>query len=165
MLFLLYNSSTVNSMLLEGGLPARLELEITEGVLINESSRALSTLRRLKTLSVTIAIDDFNTGYSTLSSLQSFPFDKTKIERTFISGVNNQQPAAIVRAVTGLSKAIHMPVIAAGVETDSKRRFLMHGGFPEIQGYLFGRPKPIANYVDLASGVAASKVADEIEHA
>jgi diguanylate cyclase (GGDEF)-like protein len=153
----------VCSVLLETGLePARLELEITEGVLINDSSRALSILRRLKALGVKIAMDDFGTGYSSLSSLQSFPFDKIKIDRTFISGVDsNQQSAAIVRAVIGLSKAIHMPVIAEGVETESERRFLMHEGCPEIQGYLIGRPRPIANYVDLTSGVAVNQVLNE----
>jgi EAL domain-containing protein (putative c-di-GMP-specific phosphodiesterase class I) len=93
----------------------RLELEITEGVVINDSSRALSILRRLKTLGVKITMDDFGTGYSSLSSLQSFPFDKIKIDRTFVSGVDsNQQSAAIVRAVIGLSNALHMPVIAEG---------------------------------------------------
>jgi diguanylate cyclase (GGDEF)-like protein len=149
----------VHSILLESGLqPARLELEITEGVLINDSSRALSILRRLKALGVKIAMDDFGTGYSSLSSLQSFPFDKIKIDRTFISGVDsNQQSAAIVRAVIGLSDALHMPVIAEGVETESERQFLMDEGCGEIQGYLIGRPRPIASYSGLTSGVAAAK--------
>ena len=149
----------VHSILLESGLqPARLELEITEGVLINDSSRALSILRRLKALGVKIAMDDFGTGYSSLSSLQSFPFDKIKIDRTFISGVDsNQQSAAIVRAVIGLSDALHMPVIAEGVETESERQFLMDEGCGEIQGYLIGRPQPIASYSGLTSGVAAAK--------
>src|SRR6476659_4634707 len=99
----------VHSVLIESGLAEeRLELEITEGVLINDSSRALSILRRLKTLGVKITMDDFGTGYSSLSSLQSFPFDKIKIDRTFVSGVDsNQQSAAIVRAVIGLSNALH----------------------------------------------------------
>jgi EAL domain-containing protein (putative c-di-GMP-specific phosphodiesterase class I) len=147
----------VHSVLLESGLAAeRLELEITEGVVINDSSRALSILRRLKTLGVKITMDDFGTGYSSLSSLQSFPFDKIKIDRTFVSGVDsNQQSAAIVRAVIGLSNALHMPVIAEGVETESERKFLMNEGCREIQGYLIGHPQPIASYSDLTSGVAA----------
>jgi EAL domain-containing protein (putative c-di-GMP-specific phosphodiesterase class I) len=150
----------VHSVLFQSGLaPERLELEITEGVLINDSSRALSILRRLKALGVKIAMDDFGTGYSSLSSLQSFPFDKIKIDRTFIAGVDsNQQSAAIVRAVVGLSKALHMPVIAEGVETESEREFLMQEGCREIQGYLIGRPQPIASYSDLTSGVAASQL-------
>jgi diguanylate cyclase (GGDEF)-like protein len=150
----------VHAVLLQSGLaPKRLELEITEGVLINDSSRALSILRRLKSLGVKIAMDDFGTGYSSLSSLQSFPFDKIKIDRSFVSGVDlNQQSAAIVRAVIGLSNALHMPVIAEGVETESEREFLRHVGCHEIQGYLVGRPQPVASYWDLTSGVAAGKL-------
>ena len=150
----------VHSILLESGLaPERLELEITEGVLINDSSRVLSILRRLKTLGVKIAMDDFGTGYSSLSSLQSFPFDKIKIDRTFISGVDsNQQSAAIVRAVLGLSNALHMPVIAEGVETEREREFLKHEGCHEMQGYLIGRPQPIAGYSDLTGGVVVGKL-------
>jgi diguanylate cyclase (GGDEF)-like protein len=149
----------IHLILLESGLaPQRLELEITEGVLINDSSRALSILRRLKALGVKIAMDDFGTGYSSLSSLQSFPFDKIKIDRTFISGVDsNQQSAAIVRAVLGLSNALQMPVIAEGVETELEREFLLREGCHEIQGYLIGRPELIARYSDLTSGVAAEQ--------
>ena len=83
----------VHSVLLETGLPpSRLELEITEGVLIDDFSRAVSTLRRLKALGVRIAMDDFGTGYSSLSYLQSFPFDKIKIDQSFISNLGQQQP-------------------------------------------------------------------------
>src|SRR5258707_3109999 len=151
--------SLVHSVLLQSGLaPDRLELEITEGVLINDSSRALSILRRMKAMGVKISMDDFGTGYASLSSLQSFPFDKIKIDRTFIMGVDaNQQSAAIVRAVLGLSNALHMPVIAEGVETEREREFLMREGCREIQGYLVGRPDPIAVYADLTNGVGAVK--------
>ena len=112
-------ASLVHAILLETGLaPGRLELEITEGVLINDPPRALSILRRLKLLGVKIAMDDFGTGYASLSSLQSFPFDKIKIDRTFVAGVDhNGQSQAIVRAVIGLGKALNIPVIAEGVET------------------------------------------------
>jgi len=152
----------VHSVLLQSGLASkRLELEITEGVLINDSSRALSILRKLKLLGVKIAMDDFGTGYSSLSSLQSFPFDKIKIDRTFISSVDsNQQSAAIVRAVLGLSNALRMPVIAEGVETESEREFLMQEGCREIQGYLIGRPQPIASYCEFTSGGAPGKVSN-----
>ncbi len=147
----------IHEVLLETGLtPGRLELEITEGVLINNSSRALSILRRMKALGVKIAMDDFGTGYASLSSLQSFPFDKIKIDRSFVSGVDsNQQSAAIVRAVVGLSNALHMPVIAEGVETESERRFLMREGCGEVQGYLIGRPELISAYSNLTSGAEA----------
>ncbi len=155
-------ANLVHTILFQTGLaPGRLELEITEGVLINDSSRALSILRRLKALGVKIAMDDFGTGYASLSSLQSFPFDKIKIDRTFISGVDsNQQSAAIVRAVLGLSNALQMPVIAEGVETEREREFLMREGCREIQGYLIGRPQPIASYRDITNGHAASKPAE-----
>ena len=157
-------ANLVHTVLFQTGLaPGRLELEITEGVLINDSSRALSILRRLKALGVKIAMDDFGTGYASLSSLQSFPFDKIKIDRTFVSGVDaNQQSAAIVRAVLGLSNALNMPVIAEGVETERERQFLMREGCREIQGYLIGRPQPIAAYAHITSGSAAGKSAEAL---
>ena len=98
----------MHAILLETGLPpARLELEITEGVLFNDLPRALSILRRLKGLGVKIAMDDFGTGYASMSSLQSFPFDKIKIDRSFVSGVDaNPQSAEIVRAIIGLGNAL-----------------------------------------------------------
>jgi diguanylate cyclase (GGDEF)-like protein len=141
----------VLAILLETNLaPERLELEITEGVLINDPSRALSILRRLKSIGVKIAMDDFGTGYASMSSLQSFPFDKIKIDRTFVSGIaSNAQSAVIVRAVIGLGRALRMPVIAEGVETEEERVFLMREGCEEIQGYLIGRPAPIARYAEL----------------
>jgi EAL domain-containing protein (putative c-di-GMP-specific phosphodiesterase class I) len=148
----------VHSILLETGLaPARLELEITEGVLIGDPPRALSILRRLKLLGVKIAMDDFGTGYASLSSLQSFPFDKIKIDRTFVSGVDaNGQSQAIVRAVLGLGKALNIPVIAEGVETEGERLLLMREGCTEIHGYFIGYPRPIESYADLTSGTSAA---------
>jgi diguanylate cyclase (GGDEF)-like protein len=141
----------VQSVLSESGLPAdRLELEITEGALINDSARALSILRRLKALGVKIAMDDFGTGYSSLLSLQSFPFDRIKIDRSFVAGVDsNRQSAAIVRAVIALGDGLHMPVIAEGVETENEKEFLRRAGCREIQGFLIGRPKPISEYFEI----------------
>jgi predicted signal transduction protein with EAL and GGDEF domain len=152
-------AALVHEILIETGLaPARLELEITEGVLINDPARALSILRRLKLLGVKIAMDDFGTGYASLSSLQSFPFDKIKIDRTFVSGVDhNGQSQAIVRAVIGLGKALNIPVIAEGVETEGERLFLMREGCAEIQGYVIGHPRPIEDYAGLTSGLKAAK--------
>ena len=96
-------------VLLETGLaPNRLELEITEGVLIDDFSRAVSILRRLKSLGVRIAMDDFGTGYSSLSYLQSFPFDKIKIDQAFVANLErNPQSAAIIRAVIGLGRGLN----------------------------------------------------------
>jgi diguanylate cyclase (GGDEF)-like protein/PAS domain S-box-containing protein len=141
----------VHQILLETGLsPKRLELEITEGVLIGDFTRAVATLRRLKNLGVRIAMDDFGTGYSSLSYLQSFPFDKIKIDQAFISNLgNSQQAATIVRAVIALGRGLDVPVAAEGVETEEQLKFLAAEKCDEIQGYLIGRPKPIAEYAEL----------------
>jgi diguanylate cyclase (GGDEF)-like protein/PAS domain S-box-containing protein len=138
----------VHSMLLETGLaPTRLELEITEGVLVEDFARGLSILRRLKALGVRIAMDDFGTGYSSLSYLQSFPFDKIKIDQSFISKVkSNPQSAAIVRAVIGLAHGLNLPVLAEGVETQAQLDFLGEECCDEVQGYFLGKPHPIAEY-------------------
>jgi diguanylate cyclase (GGDEF)-like protein/PAS domain S-box-containing protein len=152
----------VHSMLLETGLaPTRLELEITEGVLIEDFGRGVAILRRLKTLGVRIAMDDFGTGYSSLSYLQSFPFDKIKIDRSFISKVkNNPQSAAIVRAVIGLAHGLDLPVLAEGVETKDQLDFLAAESCDEVQGYLMGRPHPISEYAKLVGrdGAAGTKL-------
>jgi diguanylate cyclase (GGDEF)-like protein/PAS domain S-box-containing protein len=144
-------ATLVHSVLLETGLaPARLELEITEGVLVEDFARSLSILRRLKALGVRIAMDDFGTGYSSLSYLQSFPFDKIKIDQSFISNVkSNPQSAAIVCAVVGLARGLNLPVLAEGVETDAQLAFLATESCDEVQGYLIGRPLPITEYSKL----------------
>ena len=151
----------VHSLLLETGLsPTRLELEITEGVLVEDFARSVAILRRLKTLGVRIAMDDFGTGYSSLSYLQAFPFDKIKIDQSFISNVkSNPQSAAIVRAVIGLAHGLNLPVLAEGVETKSQLEFLATESCDEVQGYLLGRPQPIVEYPDLTGrdGAAQAK--------
>ena len=152
----------VHSVLLETGLsPTRLELEITEGVLVEDFDRGLSILRRLKVLGVRIAMDDFGTGYSSLSYMQAFPFDKIKIDQSFISKVkSNPQSAAIVRAVIGLAHGLNLPVLAEGVETRPQLDFLAGESCDEVQGYLLGRPQPIAEYFDLIGrdGTAPAKL-------
>jgi diguanylate cyclase len=146
--------AVVHSILLETGLePSRLELEITESVLIDDFSRTVSLLRRLKTLGVRIAMDDFGTGYSSLSYLQAFPFDKIKIDQTFIANLKqNSQAATIVRAVIGLARGLEVPVIAEGVETKEQLEFLTGASCDEIQGYIVGRPQPIDHYLYLVNG-------------
>jgi diguanylate cyclase (GGDEF)-like protein/PAS domain S-box-containing protein len=141
----------VHSVLLETGLkPSRLELEITEGVLISDFSRAVSILRRLKTLGVRIAMDDFGTGYSSLSYLQAFPFDKIKIDQAFIANLERSpQSGAIIRAVIGLGRGLGLPITAEGVETQAQLDFLTRESCQEIQGFLIGRPEPIASYADM----------------
>ena len=149
----------VHSVLLETGLAAdRLELEVTESVLIGDFSRAQSILRRLKSLGVRIAMDDFGTGYSSLSYLQSFPFDKIKIDKVFITNLErNPQSKAIVRGVIGLAKGLNLPVLAEGVETKAQLAFLRGEGCDEVQGYLVGRPQPIEQYADLICRPAKAK--------
>jgi diguanylate cyclase (GGDEF)-like protein/PAS domain S-box-containing protein len=140
--------SLVHSILLETGLaPDRLELEITEGVLIEDFDRGLALLRRLKALGVRISMDDFGSGYSSLSYLQAFPFDKIKIDRTFVINLGrNPQSAAIVRSVIGLGHGLEMSIVAEGVETQEQLGFLADEGCDAIQGYFIGRPLPIGQY-------------------
>ncbi|WP_299809614.1 EAL domain-containing protein [Tardiphaga sp.] len=151
--------SMVHAILRETGLPPhRLELEITETALIRDLNRALAALRRVKALGVSIAMDDFGTGYSSLSNLRAFPFDKIKIDRSFIKSVNsNVQAAAIVRAVVGLGRGLSLPVLAEGVETEAELQFLIDEGCDEVQGYLLGRPAAIASFTHLVGGVRAGE--------
>jgi diguanylate cyclase (GGDEF)-like protein/PAS domain S-box-containing protein len=141
----------VHKILFETGLaPSRLELEITEGVLIGDFSRAVSILRRIKALGVKIAMDDFGTGYSSLSYLQSFPFDKMKIDRTFVANLGrNPQSAAIIRAMIGLGRGLDLPIVAEGVETSEQLDFLVREQCHEVQGFLIGRPKPIEDFAEI----------------
>jgi diguanylate cyclase (GGDEF)-like protein/PAS domain S-box-containing protein len=149
----------VCNVLLETGLaPDRLVLEITESALMNDFSRALSTLRRLKALGVQIAMDDFGTGYSSLSYLQSFPFDKIKIDKTFISNLDrNAQSAAIVRAVMGLGRNLKLLVVAEGVETKEQLEALRREHCDEMQGYLIGYPSPIDDYAQIVGRTATRR--------
>jgi len=135
----------VHRILIETGLnPSRLELEITESTLIGDMNRTLHILRRLKALGVTIAMDDFGTGYSSLSTLRAFPFDKIKIDRSFVEKVDmNSQSASIVRAILALGHSLSIPVLAEGIETTAHLDFLRDEGCDEVQGYLLGRPKPL----------------------
>jgi EAL domain-containing protein (putative c-di-GMP-specific phosphodiesterase class I) len=136
---------TVVSALDATGLsPQRLELEITESVLLADSESTIATLKHLRDLGVRIAMDDFGTGYSSLSYLQSFPFDKIKIDRGFIENLGKKGVcSAIVRAVAGLGVELGMIITAEGVETLEQFRLVRDHGCTEIQGYLFGRPCPV----------------------
>ncbi|WP_454643538.1 sensor domain-containing protein [Bradyrhizobium liaoningense] len=151
----------VHSILIETGLaPGRLELEITEGVLIEDFDRGLALLRRLKALGVRISMDDFGSGYSSLSYLQAFPFDKIKIDRAFIINLGrNPQSAAIVRAVIDLGHGLDMSIIAEGVETVDQLAFLAREGCDGVQGYLLGKPLPIGKYAGLVGRADAMELA------
>ncbi|KSB87509.1 diguanylate phosphodiesterase [Caulobacter vibrioides] len=135
----------VHEVLIATGLsPSRLELEITESALFKDYQRALDNLRRLKALGVRIAMDDFGTGFSSLSTLQSFPFDKIKIDKSFVENIHRHDRATvIVRAVLGLGRSLEIPVVAEGVETQEQIDFLRGESCAELQGYAIGRPGPI----------------------
>lgn len=136
----------VQLALAETGLPAsRLELEITESVFIDDFTRALSTLMRLKALGVDIALDDFGTGYSSLSYLHAFPFDRIKVDRSFVAELGtNARSDAIMRAIVSMAKSLGIPVLAEGVETEQQWSWLSELGCDAVQGYLIGRPQPLA---------------------
>lgn len=158
----LYNADFVRELhqiLLESGLPPRrLEIEITETALVRDFDRALATLRQIKALGIRIAMDDFGTGYSSLSNLRAFPFDKIKIDGSFVRSVNsNDQAATIVRAVLGLGRGLGLPVLAEGVETDAELQFLQREHCDEAQGYLLGRPAAIGTFRHLTHESAAAE--------
>ena len=133
--------ATVASVLADTGLdPARLELEITEGALLENTSTVLQDLYALKAFGVRISMDDFGTGYSSLSYLQKFPFDKIKIDQSFVRGAQNVGGNAIVRAVTAIGVSLGMKTIAEGVETQEQLEQMRADGCNTVQGYLTGRP-------------------------
>jgi diguanylate cyclase (GGDEF)-like protein/PAS domain S-box-containing protein len=137
---------SVEAALSASGLaPDRLELEITETILLHDYEGTLATLRALRNLGVRISMDDFGTGYSSLSYLHSFPFDKIKIDQSFIRELaNREESMAIVRAITGLGKSLGISTTAEGVETREQLRLLRSEGCTEVQGYLFSPPCPAA---------------------
>jgi predicted signal transduction protein with EAL and GGDEF domain len=140
-------AAIVRKVLIETGLnPKRLEIEITESSIITDKNRALMTLRQIKDLGVSIAIDDFGTGYSSLETLRAFPFDKIKLDRSFMNEVESSpQAKAIIRAILALGQSLEVPVLAEGVETQVQLEILLNEGCDEAQGYFLGRPKPISD--------------------
>jgi diguanylate cyclase (GGDEF)-like protein/PAS domain S-box-containing protein len=154
----------LHQILLEFGLPARrLEIEITETALVRDFNRTLGMLRQIKALGIRIAMDDFGTGYSSLSTLRAFPFDRIKIDGSFIKSVNsNGQAATIVRAVLGLGRGLGLPVLAEGVETDAELQFLHDELCDEVQGYLLGRPAAIGSFRNLTHADLASDASGDL---
>jgi len=150
----------VMSALASSGLPAhRLELEITESVLLEENEANLATLHQLRALGVRICLDDFGTGYSSLSYLRSFPFDKIKIDRSFVGAmIENAECTAIVRAIASLGASLGITTTAEGVETHEQLEQVRARGCTEVQGFLLSRPRPadeIASFIlERAPGLA-----------
>ena len=136
--------SQVRDTLFEVGItPSRLELEVTETALVHDLNRALHNLRQIKAMGIAIAMDDFGTGYSSLSLLSSFPFDRIKVDGSFIQLTGtNERADAIFKAVVGLGAALSVPVLAEGVETEAQLEFAKSSGCEELQGFNFGRPIP-----------------------
>jgi diguanylate cyclase (GGDEF)-like protein len=134
--------------------PARLELEITEGVFLTDCDTTDSTFTRLKELGVRLVLDDFGTGYSSLGYLKKAPFDKIKIDRSFVRGAGSAENrnAAIIRAIVTLAESLGMETVAEGVETHDDLQLMRNLGVSEIQGYIFGQPAALDEAVALAQG-------------
>ena len=143
--------------------PQRLELEITETVLMEDPQRAINLLTRLKDRGIRIAIDDFGTGYSSLSYLRSFPIDRLKIDRSFVTtSLTDPSGAAIVTAIISLARSLGITTIAEGVETEDQRQFLLQQGCDELQGFLMGQPMPneaIGPFLDQSASAGAAPAA------
>jgi diguanylate cyclase (GGDEF)-like protein len=148
--------STVMSALASSGLPAsRLELEITESVLLEKSERNIAILNQLRDLGVRISMDDFGTGYSSIGYLRSFPFDKIKIDQSFVRDLLvDERSLAIVRAIAGLGVSFGMTTTAEGVETEAQMRCLNLEGCIEVQGYLYSKPVPANEIGELLKSLA-----------
>ncbi|MCJ2015092.1 EAL domain-containing protein [Methylobacterium sp. J-076] len=144
---------TIVSALAMSGLEAScLEIEITEGVLLQNNERTLETLHRLRALGVRVSMDDFGTGYSSLSYLRSFPFDKIKIDRSFVKDLSTKPDGdAIIRAIAGLGRSLGMTTVAEGVETEEQMRRIRADGCTDVQGYLVSRPVPLDLVMKLLS--------------
>jgi EAL domain-containing protein (putative c-di-GMP-specific phosphodiesterase class I) len=143
--------STVMSALASAGLPAsRLELEVTESVLLEKTERNIAILNQLRALGVRISMDDFGTGYSSIGYLRNFPFDKIKIDQSFVRDLLvDHGSLAIVRAIAGLGVSFGIATTAEGVETEEQMKFLNLEGCTEVQGYLFSKPVPAGEIAGL----------------
>jgi predicted signal transduction protein with EAL and GGDEF domain len=153
----------VNALAETGLEPSRLELEITESVLLNDSEANLNTLHLLRKLGVRIALDDFGTGYSSLNYLRTFPFDKIKIDRCFIKELEEREDCrAIVSAVIGLARNLGMVTTAEGVEHEYQLEELRREGCTQLQGYLFGRPEPAESYEGLRAEIVPIVITEPV---
>jgi EAL domain-containing protein (putative c-di-GMP-specific phosphodiesterase class I) len=133
-------ASVIRALAASGLEPGRLELEVTESILIANSELAHSVLSSLRSIGVKIALDDFGAGYSSLSYLRSFPVDKLKIDRSFISTLDDRS-AVLLRAIANVGLGLNIPTVAEGVETEEQLARVRAEGCTEMQGYLFSRPR------------------------
>jgi EAL domain-containing protein (putative c-di-GMP-specific phosphodiesterase class I) len=155
-------AETIHAILIETGLsPRRLEVEVTESTIMSDQTHGLHILRKLKAMGISIAMDDFGTGYSSLATLHAFPFDKLKLDQSFVKRLpGDAAAAAIVRTVLALGDSLGMPVLAEGIETDAQWQFLSEAGCAKGQGYLFAKPVSLA-LLPAAIDAAARFVRDE----
>jgi EAL domain-containing protein (putative c-di-GMP-specific phosphodiesterase class I) len=136
--------------------PSRVVLEVTESVLIDNPDAAKSRLQDLRALGVRLALDDFGSGYSSLTYLQRLPFDKLKIDRAFVEALDQSANAGvIIQAIVALGRALGLSVVIEGVETEEQRVLLRLAGCNEMQGYLFARPAPREAIDQLLAGIGA----------
>jgi diguanylate cyclase (GGDEF)-like protein len=144
-------AQTIHAILLETGLsPARLEVEVTESTLMSDQTRGVHILRKLKAMGIAVAMDDFGTGYSSLATLHAFPFDKIKLDRSFVQKVpGDRAAAAIVCTVLALGRSLSVPILAEGIETKEQWQLLAHEGCQQGQGYLMGKPVAVAQLPDV----------------
>jgi diguanylate cyclase (GGDEF)-like protein len=155
-----FSLKVANTLATTGLAASRLELEITEAVLIRDDDAALTLLQHLRNIGVRIALDDFGTGYSSLSYLRRFPFDKIKIDRCFVDGIEEADgSSAIVQAVINIANAQNMTTTAEGIETEPQREMLRDLGCTEMQGFLFSRPLPVEHIRTLLLGETAKVAA------
>jgi EAL domain-containing protein (putative c-di-GMP-specific phosphodiesterase class I) len=134
--------------------PRRLELEVTEALLLEDAEGVRRILRSLQASGIQIALDDFGTGYSSLSYLHNFPFDRVKIDKSFVRDVDTRpRSASILRAVTSMAAALNMAVTAEGVETEAEHALLVAAGCTEMQGFMFSRPRPVAEIREMITTV------------
>jgi predicted signal transduction protein with EAL and GGDEF domain len=157
--------SIVMDTLKQSGLsPKRLELEITETLLLEKSSQVLASLHALRALGVRVSMDDFGTGYSSLSYLRSFPFDKIKVDQSFVRDLDaNRDAQAIIRSITSLGEGLGVTITAEGVETEAELSCLRAEGCHEGQGYLFSRARPNAEIVQLLQAQCDADAADDLK--
>jgi diguanylate cyclase (GGDEF)-like protein len=146
--------------LADSGLPAeRLEFEITEGVLLEETERNLNSLRELKKIGISIALDDFGVGYSSLAYLTKFPFDKVKIDKSFIDALDRTETSAVISSIVELARSLNLAILAEGIETDDQRKRVRSLGIKFGQGFLFAEPVPLDRLMFSVTHLAAKPTA------
>jgi EAL domain-containing protein (putative c-di-GMP-specific phosphodiesterase class I) len=136
--------------------PTRVELEITESVMLQETAANIAVLHKLRAIGVRIVMDDFGTGYSSLGYLRSFPFDKIKIDQSFIRGSVDKDAIAIIRAICGLSTELGITTTVEGVETEDQLKHVTEAGCDQIQGYYFSRPRPACDVEQLLVAIGGA---------